>query len=64
MEKTEKWLKWPIGKLHGHSVYIELPPGLSGEEHNREINKASLYLEKSFKNADFIEHLKEIQQED
>lgn len=54
MEKTTKWEKHRIGKLYGHTVFIELPSGLSGQQEVDEIDRASRFLEESFRNADFI----------
>ncbi len=57
---SNAWQKHRIGKLHGNSVFIELPPGLSGGEEEQAINRASLYLGQSFKNADFLEQMREM----
>lgn len=57
---SDKWIKHRIGKLHGHSIFIELPPGLSGEEEEAEINRASLYLEQSFRNDDFLNDMRDM----
>jgi len=57
---TNKWEKHRIGKLFGDTVFIELPPGLSGKEHNQRINQAALFLEQAFRNSDFLQSLKEI----
>lgn len=59
MKEDKKWKKWPIGKIHGHSVYIELPPDFSGAETEQEWNSAALYLEQSFRNNDFLEEMRE-----
>jgi len=57
---ADKWKKHRIGKLYGNTVFVELAPNLSGGEEIREINRASLYLEQSFRNADFLGEMREI----
>lgn len=56
---ANKWNKHRIGKLHGNSVFMELPPGLSVKEELLEINRASLYLEQSFRNHDFLNEMRD-----
>lgn len=59
MSDQGKWKKWPIGKFHDYTVYIELPPTLSGEETEREWNDAANYFEQSFRNHDFLNEMRE-----
>lgn len=57
---TDKWKKHRIGKLLGNSVFIELPPGLSGRDEETVINASSNYLEQSFKNHDFLNEMRDM----
>lgn len=52
-----KWEKHRIGKLYGDTVFIELPPRLSAKQHNERINRAAFFLERAFRDSDFIENL-------
>lgn len=58
MEK--KWKKHRIGKLYGDTVFIELPPGLSGSQEVNKINQASLFLEEASRNADFLRDMRDM----
>lgn len=62
-EDNPVWTKHRIGKMFGNTIFVELPPGLSGKEHNDNIQKCASFLEQSFRNSEFIDHLKEVLQE-
>lgn len=57
---ADKWKKHRVGKLYGNSVFIELPPGLKGAEEEAEINRASLFLERAFREREFLNEMRTI----
>lgn len=54
-----KWKKYPIGKLYGHSVYIELPPNLSGKDHNNILEKSRNHYEEAMHCAEWVRDFRE-----